>query len=66
MKVLQSKATFLTQVNLGNMYYTGLGVTKNLERARELFGLAAEIDDNAKELLKVVDEELKESGNSNS
>lgn len=45
-------------MNLGNMYYTGIGVTKSLEKARELFSLAAERDDSAKELLKVVEEEL--------
>lgn len=42
------------------MYYTGLGVNKSLEKARELFALAAETDENAKKLLDVVEKELKE------
>ncbi len=50
-------------MNLGNMYYTGIGVPKSLEKARELFSLASETDESAKELLKVVDEELEKGGN---
>ncbi len=47
----------LLQVNLGNMYYTGLGVDKDRGKAKELFKLAAEVDENAKKILKVIEEE---------
>lgn len=39
------------------MYYTGLGVAKDVNKAKELFKLAAEVDENAKEVLKVIEEE---------
>lgn len=45
------------QYNLGNMYYAGLGVAKDRDKAKELFKLAAEADENAKEILKVIEEE---------
>lgn len=39
-------------MNLGNMYYNGMGVDKDLEKAKELYTLAAETDKNAATLLK--------------
>ena len=47
------------QVNLGNMYYSGIGVAKNREKAKELFQLAADTDENAKGLLEMIKEEEK-------
>ena len=53
------------QVNLGNMYYNGLGVTKDKAKAKELYKLAADRDKNAKALLEEIEaEEKKEGGNS--
>ena len=43
------------------MYYTGLGVEKDKGRAMELFKLAAEVDDNAKEILKTIEAEEKKA-----
>ena len=49
------------QVNLGNMYYNGLGVLKSRQRAKELYSLAADLDRNAKLLLEELElEEKKE------
>lgn len=39
------------------MYYTGVGVAKDRVKAKELFKLAAESDDNAKEVLKSIEKE---------
>ena len=39
------------------MYYSGLGVAKDKEKAKELFRLAAESDESAKEVLKTIEEE---------
>lgn len=39
------------------MYYAGLGVAKDREKAKELFKLAAESDESAKEVLKTIEEE---------
>lgn len=39
------------------MYYAGLGVAKDRGKAKELFKLAAEADDSAKEVLKAIEEE---------
>ncbi len=51
------------QVNLGNMYYNGLGVTKDRSKAKELYRMAAESDSNAKLLLEELEmEEEKEKG----
>ena len=52
---------FTLQVNLGNMYYHGLGVTQNKAKAKELYKLAAVTDKNAKALLEELElEEQKE------
>ena len=48
------------QVNLGNMYYNGLGVPKNRDRAKQLYKMAAESDKNAKLLLEEMELEEKE------
>lgn len=49
------------QVNLGNMYYSGLGVPKSRERAKQLYKMAADRDRNAKLLLEEMElEEKKE------
>lgn len=50
---------FFPQVNLGNMYYTGMGVVKNRDKAKELFKLAADSDENAKGLLELIKAEEK-------
>ena len=53
------------QVNLGNMYYNGLGVSQNKEKAKELYRAAADKDKNAKALLEELElEEQKERDNS--
>ena len=41
------------------MYYAGIGVAKDREKAKELFKLAAEKDENAKGLLEFVEAEEK-------
>ena len=47
------------------MYYHGLGVTQNKSKAKELYGLAAAADKNAKALLEELEsEEKKEKENS--
>ena len=52
------------QVNLGNMYYNGLGVTKDRWKAKELYRLAADKDDNAMALLEEIElDERKEAEN---
>ena len=50
----------LLQVNLGNMYYSGLGVPKSRQRAKELYQVAAGVDDNARLLLEELELEEKE------
>ncbi len=51
------------QVNLGNMYYNGLGVAKDRSKAKEQYRMAAESDSNAKLLLEELEmEEEKERG----
>lgn len=40
------------QVNLGNMYYQGLGVVKDWGRAKDLYRAAQDEDRNAKALLE--------------
>ena len=45
------------QVNLGNMYYGGVGVAKDKARAKELFELAAEKDEQAKKFLEIMKKE---------
>ena len=53
------------QVNLGNMYYHGLGVTQDKSKAKELYKVAAAMDKNAKALLEELEaEEQKEKENS--
>ena len=47
------------QVNLGNMYYNGLGVTKDRRKAKEMYRLAADKDKNAKTLLEEIESEEK-------
>ena len=48
------------------MYYNGLGVTKDLNKAKELYKLAAEKDKNAEQLLKELEiEETKDKDNLN-
>ena len=47
----------LAQINLGNMYYNGLGVEKDWERAKELYRRAAPTNKNAAALLKEVEED---------
>ena len=49
------------QVNLGNMYYHGLGVKKDLKKAKELYQKAAPKNHNARLLLEEIEiEEKKE------
>ena len=50
-----------TQVNLGNMYYHGLGVTQDKSKAKELYNLAAAKDKNAKALLEELEGEEKKA-----
>ena len=45
------------QVNLGNMYYNGLGVPKDKAKARALYTEAADSDKNAQALLEELDME---------
>ena len=45
------------QINLGNMYYNGLGVEKDWDRAKELYRQAAPTNQNAAALLKEVEED---------
>lgn len=53
------------QINLGNMYYHGLGVTQDKSKAKELYKVAAAMDKNAKALLEELEaEEQKEKENS--
>lgn len=40
------------QVNLGNMYYSGMGVPKDWQKAKELYRVASDADQNAKLLLE--------------
>ena len=49
------------QVNLGNMYYNGLGVTKDKTKAKELYKWAADKDKNAKALLEELEIEEKKA-----
>lgn len=45
------------------MYYDGMGVAKDRAKAKELFKMAAERDENAKSLLEWVEkEELEQEG----
>ena len=54
-----------SQVNLGNMYYNGLGVAQDKAKAKELYKMAADKDKNAKALLEELEiEEQKENENS--
>ena len=48
------------QVNLGNMYSSGLGVIKSRQRAKELYRAAADSDSNAKLLLEELEKEKEE------
>lgn len=43
------------------MYYQGLGVEKNVAKAKELYSLAAEDDKNAKKLLEELELEEQEN-----
>ena len=52
----------MLQVNLGNMYYNGLGVVKSRKRAKGLYRAAADSDNNAKLLLEELEMEEKEKG----
>lgn len=53
------------QVNLGNMYYHGLGVEKDWGRAKELYRAAQDADRNARVLLEeLLEEESKLSPSS--
>ena len=45
------------QVNLGNMYLCGVGVAKDVAKAKELFALAADRDENAARLLEKIEKE---------
>lgn len=47
------------QLNLGNMYYNGMGVQKDVAKAKELFRLAAEQDEACASYLRAVEEEEK-------
>ena len=63
--LLTLNSAYFLQVNLGNMYYHGLGVTQNKSKAKELYRLAAAVDKNAKALLEELEtEEQKEKENS--
>lgn len=42
------------------MYYAGVGVAKNREKAKELFKLASDTDENAKTFLEMIESEEKE------
>lgn len=46
------------QINLGNMYYNGLGVEKDLQKAKELYGKAAKTNKNAQLLLQELENEI--------
>ena len=52
------------QVNLGNMYYHGLGVTQDKSKAKELYKVAAAMDKNAKALLEELEAEEQKEENS--
>ena len=47
------------QINLGNMYYTGVGVEKDVVKAKELFHLAAQQDGSSAKYLEMIEEEEK-------
>ena len=49
----------LLQVNLGNMYYSGMGCKIDIAKAKELFRLAAQQDKGCAEYLQLIEEEEK-------
>lgn len=53
------------QVNLGNMYYSGLGVPKDWQRAKELYRAASDADQNAKLLLEELELEEQQQKKNN-
>lgn len=48
------------QVNLGNMYYQGLGIEQDIEKARQLYKRAAPKHRNARLLLEELEQEEEE------
>ena len=50
------------QVNLGNMYYNGLGVEKDWNIARTYYKKAAPSNHNARLLLEELESEMKKNG----
>ena len=50
------------QVNLGNMYYNGLGVEKDWNMARSYYKKAAPSNHNARLLLEELESEMKKAG----
>ena len=50
------------QVNLGNMYYHGLGVDKDWNMARQYYKKAAPSNHNARLLLEELETEMKKNG----
>ncbi len=61
MSVNSSFILYILQVNLGNMYYAGFGVSKDKVKAKELYKLAADQDANAKALLEELEIEEKKA-----
>jgi len=48
------------QVNLGKMYYNGVGVPRDISKAKDLYRLAASTDNSAKALLQEIEEKERE------
>lgn len=46
------------------MYYNGLGIPQDRDKAKELYRLAADRDKNAKALLEEIEAEEKKEGSS--
>ena len=46
------------QINLGNMYYNGIGVERDISKAKELYSQAAKTNKNAQLLLQELEEEM--------
>ena len=50
------------QINLGNMYYHGLGVEQDWQKARALYKKTAPKHHNARLLLEELEDEMKKKG----
>lgn len=60
----KNRLYFIHQVNLGNMYYQGLGIERDVEKAKRLYQRAAPKHRNARlllEELEIEEEKLKEN-----